>query len=166
MKIFINEDFDRRDFLAWKRKNVTLRGIKEYGEHNNAGASFGEGLYTAYLSNKQLAKKYGDLYFVINGRPKKPKKVRSWNEAEIFLQDLVKKFCKDNNKEYFTDCTRRDFDQQTTIEAEMLKLGYDGLDIVGREVVNYTPDDSEIRYIPFNEPWRLEDYYKYLISKD
>jgi hypothetical protein len=29
----------------------------------------------------------------------------------------------------------------TTIKDEMLKLGYDGIEIKGREMVNYTPED-------------------------
>lgn len=162
MKIYIQEDWNRRDFLSWKRKNVTLRGISNYGEHNNAGASFGQGLYMAYLSNVKLARQYGDLYFVINGRPKNPKKVRSWNEAEIFVQKLAIEFCEEHGKKYLEDCDNRFFNKHTSIEAEMLKRGYDGLDIVGREVVNYKPNEDEIRYIPYNEPWRLENYYDYL----
>ena len=60
-------------YLSWKRKNVTIRGVKEVGEENNAGAMLGRGLYTAFLSNKGLAKEYGTVYFVLNAIPKNPK---------------------------------------------------------------------------------------------
>jgi hypothetical protein len=56
---------NQKDFLAWKRKNVTLRGVKTLGKDNNVYSSFGKGLYTAALSNKSMAKQYGDVYFVL-----------------------------------------------------------------------------------------------------
>lgn len=141
------------DFLKWKRKNVTLRGIQDTsmdGE-NNGMAKYGQGLYTAFLSNKSLAKQYGDVHYVVNAIPKNPKIVYSTNEAEIFLQELVTKYCKANN-------VPRDnwyFSEHTTIADEMLKLGYDGLVIKGREMVNYKPEN--IRY--FRTEAELENYY-------
>lgn len=55
----INES--RSEYLSWKRKNVSLRGISEdaVDGENNGGARFGSGLYTAALSNKAMAKAYG-----------------------------------------------------------------------------------------------------------
>ena len=62
IKNLLNEEFisevnsKPKDYLNWKRKNVTIRGVKQIGEENNAGAMLGRGLYTAFLSNKSLAK--------------------------------------------------------------------------------------------------------------
>lgn len=149
----LKESVNRRDYLAWKRKNVTLRGISEYGEENNAGATFGRGLYTAFLSNKSLARKYGKVYFVLNAIPKKPKVVDNWNEAEIFIQKITKEFCDEHGVEYDS----RYFAEHTTIEEQMLKRGFDGLVIKGREIVNYKPDEDAIRY--FKNEKQLEQYY-------
>lgn len=128
---------DRKEYLSWKRKNVTLRGISNAGNENNAGAAFGEGLYTAFLGNKEMAKKYGQVYFVVNAIPKKPKIVSSVNEAEIFLQTLVTIFCKEHGvprSNYF-------FSEKTSVAQEIIKMGYDGFVIKGREMVNYKPKD-------------------------
>ena len=64
------EDYNHADYLRWKRQNVTIRGIQELGKENNGMASFGQGLYTAALSNKELARKYGKVYFVVGAIPK------------------------------------------------------------------------------------------------
>ena len=81
-KIFeeITNDFNRSDYIKWKKKNVSLRGIKNSGEENNGGATLGKGLYTAALSNKSLSKQYGTVYFVINGIPKNPKVFNDLNQ--------------------------------------------------------------------------------------
>lgn len=94
---FIQEEFDnfnRREYLSWKRKNVTLRGIKKLGNDNEVFGSFGKGLYTTPLSNRSMAKSYGKVYFVVNGKPIKPKVVNSLNEAEIWRYNLINNFCK------------------------------------------------------------------------
>lgn len=128
-------------FKTWKLKNVTLRGIKSAGgERNHSYGSFGKGLYTVPLSNISMAKQYGDIYFVVNARPKKPKIANTLNDAELVRQGLIDTFCKNNNVEY----SRTYFETNTTMESEMLKLGYDGLIIKGREMVNYTPTDVKI----------------------
>lgn len=132
---------NQKDFLAWKRKNVTLRGVKTLGKDNNVYASFGKGLYTAALSNKAMAKQYGEVYFVVNAIPKNPKVVRSTNEAEILMQGIVLNFCKKHGKDYSLSF----FDSMTSLEAEMMKMGYDGLIIKGREIVHYKP--TNIIYI-------------------
>jgi hypothetical protein len=79
------------DFKKWKRNNVTYRGMKEIGQENNAGAMLGDGLYTAPLSNKSLAKQYGSVRYVVNGRPKNPIVFKSLNLWEIWLQNLMYK---------------------------------------------------------------------------
>ncbi|MFW6243375.1 MAG: hypothetical protein ACOC2W_04380, partial [bacterium] len=61
-----DNDYSRSDYLRWKRKNVTLRGIKEMGSDNEVYGSFGKGLYTVPLSNRSMARQYGDVYFVLN----------------------------------------------------------------------------------------------------
>ena len=135
----INESIEK-DYSKWKRKNVTYRGIKSgnnLDEHNNVYGSFGRGLYTVPLSNKAMAKGYGDVFFVINAIPKNPKIVDSLNNAELWRQKLINDFCKRHGEQY----SSRYFEANTTIEKEMLGLGYDGLIIKGREVVNYTPDN-------------------------
>lgn len=153
-KGFLNENID--GYRKWKRKNITLRGMKQVGIDNGMVTSFGRGLYTVPLSNKKMAKEYGDVFFVLNAIPKNPKVVDSLNAAEIFRQGLVNRFCKKHDKGYDV----RFFNANTTIEDEMKELGYDGLIIKGREMVNYTPDD--IKY--FRTERELQDYYEYLIG--
>lgn len=75
-----------RDYLTWKKKNVTIRGMKEQGVDNGVYASFGVGLYSVPLSNKSMAKQYGKPYFVYNAIPKKPKIVATLNTAELWRQ--------------------------------------------------------------------------------
>lgn len=149
---YLNENVE--NYSKWKRKNVTLRGIKEMGKPNEMYGSFGNGLYTVPLSNKAMAKQYGDVYFVVNAIPKNPKIVDSLNNAEILRQELVNDYCKKHNKNYDI----RFFEANTTMEDEMLNLGYDGLIIKGREMVNYSP--SDIKY--FKTENELQRYYEAL----
>jgi hypothetical protein len=125
MKIFllIKEEADKewREFLMWKRKNVTIRGINEPGKENNGGAILGDGLYTAFLSNKELAKKYGTVYFVVNAIPKKPKVFNTLNDWEIwFYNHLVRTFVKPKDGSL---PDMREFFKTTSIRDAMLKLG-------------------------------------------
>ena len=136
------------DYSKWKRKNVTLRGMKSIGVDNGVWGSFGRGLYTVPLGNKSMAKEYGDVYFVVNAIPKNPKVVNGMNNAELWRQDLVEKFCKAHGVDYSVGF----FEKHTSIEKEMLKLRYDGFVIKGREMVNYAPEN--IKY------FRTEDDLK------
>ena len=148
------------DYLAWKRKNVTIRGVKEAGEENNAGAMLGRGLYTAFLSNKELARQYGKVYFVLGAMPKNPKVFNTLNEWEIwFYNTLVYKYSKEKGSKY---PDKRDFTANTTIEDEMQKLGYDGIVIKGREMVNFKPEDN-IKY--FSTEDQLENYYETVVRE-
>ena len=149
---YLNENVE--EYSKWKRKNVTLRGIKDFGKSNEVYPSFGAGLYTVPLSNKTMAKQYGEVYFVVNAIPKNPKIVYSLNDAEILKQNLVNNYCKKHNKEYSIQY----FDQNTTMEKEMLNIGYDGLIIKSREIVNYLPKD--IKY--FKTENELQRYYETL----
>lgn len=133
----LSENFMREandDYKKWKRKNVALRGIANNpGEYNGVGSiSLGDGLYTAHLGNKEMARKYGKVYFVVNGRPKHPIVFDSVNRAEIWLQQNL----------YFKNYKNmRDFDAHTSVKDEILKLGYDGIEIKGREMVNFKPEN-------------------------
>jgi hypothetical protein len=148
---FLNES-EHKDYLSWKRKNVTLRGLKDFYGENNGMAKYGSGLYTAALGNREMAREYGKVYFVVNAIPKKPKILFSTNEAEMFLQDLVTKYCKEHN-------VNRDnsfFSKNTTIAEEMKKNGYDGLIIRRREMVNYFPPENILYFENENQ---LYQYY-------
>lgn len=146
------------DYKTWKRKNVTLRGMKEVGEENDAGAMLGRGLYTAFLSNKSIAKEYGKVNFVVNGIPKNPKIFNGLNDWEIwFYNTLVYKFSKEKGKEH---PDLRDFNTSTTIEDELQKMGYDGIVIKGREMVNFKP--KNVLY--FGNENDLFNYYEFNVK--
>ncbi len=160
IKLYENfSSFDKKEYLKWKRKNVTIRGIKEAGEENGAGAMLGKGLYSASLSNKDLAKQYGKVYFVVGAKPKNPKIFNSLNEWEIwFYNTLVYQYSKKKGND-FPD--KRDFDAETTIEKELQKMGYDGIEIKGREMVNFSPSE-DVKY--FQNEYQLENYYSICIK--
>ncbi len=103
-----------------------------------------------------MARQYGDVYFLVNAIPKKPKVVSSLNIAEIFLYEVKKNFCEEHNQEYSTSF----FNQHTDIRTEMLKLGYDGLIVKGREMVNYAPKDV----IYFQTEKQLIEYYESFVE--
>lgn len=147
------ENVNNTDYLKWKRNNVTLRGMKSKGESNQVYASFGNGLYTVPLSNKKMAKEYGDVYFVVNAIPKKPKVVSGINDAELVRQGLINDFCKKHGESYSPSF----FNSKTTMEDEMIKRGFDGLIIKGREMVNYSPPDNVLYFQSEDE---LKDYYE------
>jgi len=147
------------NYLKWKRKNVTIRGIKNIGNENEGSAMLGRGLYTAFLSNKDLAKQYGKIYFVVNAMPKNPKVFDTLNRWEIwFYSTLVFNYSKAKGKDY---PDRRDFSENTTIEDELQKLGYDGIIIKGREMVNFKPEN--VMY--FETEAQLQNYYYHMIEK-
>lgn len=150
------------DYLKWKKKNVTLRGIRnpDSNEENGVSGSLGRGLYTAFLSNKSMAKEYGTVKFVVNAIPKNPKVFNNLNEWEIwFYNTLVFKFSKENGNE-FPDM--RDFNRKTTIEDELQKMGYDGIIIKGREMVNFKP--SNVKY--FKDEEQLKMYYDFFKTNE
>ena len=151
------ENENRQDYLKWKRKNVTLRGIGgELGEENKGMANYGSGLYTAFLGNKEMAREYGKVYFVLNAIPKNPKIVYSVNGAEMFIQDTINNWCKKRGMSYNSN----KFYDETNIKDEMLSLGYDGLVIKGREMVNYTPPEN-VMYFENEEQLEMYYYNKY-----
>lgn len=145
-------EFDEIGYKNWKRKNVTLRGMKSVGNDNGVYGSLGNGLYTVPLSNKSMAKQYGTVYFVVNAIPSKPKIFDGLNSWEIFRHKLKQDALGMDSSEMDV----RDFETKGfTIEEEMMKLGYDGAIIKGREMVNYKPKD--ILY--FKTENELRSYY-------
>lgn len=162
IEIVEEEVHNHREYLKWKRNNVTLRGVKELGKENNVYGSLGKGLYTAFLSNKQMAKEYGNVYFVVGAKPNKPKIFNTLNEWEIWFQNnLVFKYSKEKGKNY-PDI--RDFTEKTTIEKELLSMGYDGIIIKGREIVNFKPNVGNIKYFKTEE--ELINYYQNNVSNE
>jgi hypothetical protein len=151
-------DASRKDYLSWKRKNVTLRGISNVGGDNGGFASYGQGLYSAFLGNREMAKQYGNVYFLVNAIPKHPKILNSVNDAEIFLQQVVTNYC----KEHGVPRSNQFFSNETTVADEMQRLGYDGLVIRGREMVNYAPPKNVVYFKTEDE---LERYYDVVINK-
>lgn len=154
----MNESAGRKEYLKWKRNNVSYRGMRDRYEEGNGGmAILGQGLYTAALSNKEMAKKYGTVYYVVNGRPKNPKVFNTLTDWETwFGNTLVWDFCKSNG---IQQLDKRYFYANTSIVAEMEKRGYDGVEIRGREYVNYSPENV----LYFQNDHQLEDYYNRVI---
>ena len=63
-------------------------------------------------------------------------------------------FSKKEGKDY---PDKRDFNKYTTIEKEMMNLGYDGIIIKGREYVNFSPPEN-VNYFKTEE--ELINYYE------
>jgi len=156
IKKFILERTLPADYKAWKRKNVTIRGVQEIGQENGGGAMLGKGLYTAFLGNKELAKQYGSVNYVLNAIPKKPLVFNTLNDWEIWIQRNL--YPKDKGYPSLRDF----FAQGKTYEGEIQKLGYDGVVIKGREMVNYNPPD-DIMY--FQNDDQLLNYYYDSVKK-
>jgi hypothetical protein len=87
-----------------------------------------------------MAKSYGKVYFVLNARPLNPKKFQTTNTLEIFRQDFP------------------DVDQ---MQQAVLACGFDGIEIPGREMVNYTPS-NDIKY--FDSLADLRSYFDSFVS--
>jgi hypothetical protein len=138
--LLLFEDFTK-NYAKWKKDNVTLRGIKTLGKDNNVNGLWGRGLYTVPLSNKSMAKQYGDLYFVVNARPKNVKIVSDISRAEEFMYSLYLEYCRKHNYlETDYDDVKKYFTQNTDIATEMIENGFDGFEIKGREIVHYKPE--------------------------
>jgi hypothetical protein len=137
-KTLIRENWDHKGYLLWKRRNVTIRGIKELGKENGGMGMLGSGLYTAALGNKTLARQYGKVYFVVGAIPKNPKVFNTLNDWQTWEYNvLIKETCKRHGIE---NGRVGDFNEITSISEAMLEMGYDGVIIKGREMVYYTPD--------------------------
>jgi GNAT superfamily N-acetyltransferase len=148
----LSESFNENWKVAynkWKRENVTLRGMKQVGQENGSGAMLGSGLYMAPLSNKALAKQYGDVHYVLNGKPKNPLVFKDLNLWEMWEQNFIYKTLGFKN--------RTEFNSKTDIATEIQKLGHDGVVIKGREMVNYAPPDNLMYFQNDNQ---LIDYYE------
>ncbi len=146
------------DFKKWKKDNVTVRGINKSAEGSRSSI-LGKGLYTAPLANKAMAKQYGELHYVVNAIPKKPKIFNDLNSWEIFVYKLKSEALGLDQNE-MNDL--RDFERNGhTVEDEMKKLGYDGVIIKGREMVNYDPEDIKM----FKTEHELERYFDSVINR-
>jgi len=73
------------------------------------------------------------------------------------MQTLVSNYCEKHGVERSINF----FEENTTIEDEMQKLGYDGLVIKGREMVNYNPPD-DVKY--FETERQLMMYYEDFVN--
>ncbi len=124
-------------FKQWQKEHLVYRGADEVldGE-GDGGGMLGRGLYTVPPSNKAAAKQYGQVRLVVNARPKNPKVFRDLNEWQIWAQNnLYPKDAKGRPD-------KREFNRTSTIEAAMQKLGFDGIEIKGREIVNFAPGNE------------------------
>ena len=146
---------DRTKYLKWKRKNVTLRGMRELGVENGGSASLGRGLYTACLSNRAMARQYGKVYFIVGGIPQKPKVFCTLLDAENWIYKVVKGYCEQQGQAYSINY----FYEHTSLEKEIMALGYDGIIIKGREMVHYNPEN--IQY--YENERTLYQYYEYCV---
>lgn len=125
--------------------------MKDIGKENGAGAMMGDGLYSASLSNKSMARQYGKVSLAVGAVPKNPKVVDSLNAFEIFQQRVIAKWCEENGIEY----SARKFREVTDLRTQVMRMGYDGIVITGREMVNYTP--GAVRY--FDDDDELEQWW-------
>ena len=138
-------------YKKWKPENVTIRGMQELGQENGVGSiTLGDGLYSAALGNRDMARKYGKVHFAVNAKPKHPLVFNSINLWEIWFHNFYRKQLGFKNL--------REFNAVTSIKDEVMKLGHDGILIKGREMVNFTPEN--IMY--FQNEIQLEDYYENL----
>jgi hypothetical protein len=148
----------RPGYLRWRRQNVTYRGIRDSEKSlsddrgNGNLAMLGLGLYTVPASNKSMARGYGDLYFVYGAIPKKPLIVGTLNAWELWSQKHIYNFD-----------TRAFYAAGGQIREKMLELGYDGVIIKGREMVNYTPDPNEVKFFRYEDD--LEEFYFRIINQ-
>jgi len=146
------------NFKKWRKANVTYRGTREDNPWPLDGideyeGKFGKGLYTTPLSNKTMTKDYGKTWLIVGAIPQNPKKFRSINDAEIWLQQYAIK-----NGEGNDDLDKlRDFWKKHTIADEMVKSGYDGIEISGREMVLFNPVKDKLR--AFETERQLEMWY-------
>lgn len=150
-EIILKEVLDSA-YKKWKRENVTLRGMSNIGEYNDSGAMLGDGLYSASLSNKALAKEYGKVYYAVGAIPKNPLMFNDLNQWQIWRHNLIFKTLGFKRVD--------EFNKISDITTEIKKLGYDGVVIKGRELVNYNPGDV----LYFENESQLIDYYDYNIK--
>jgi len=87
-----------------------------------------------------MAKQYGTVRFVVNGRPKNPIRFTNMHHALLFIQDeLHTKYTDDG-----ISSPRNFHEKGKTIKGELMDMGYDGLEIKGKEYVNYNPNEKDL----------------------
>ena len=74
-----------------------------------------------------------------------------------FYNVLVTNYC----KEHGIKNSKTTFNDNTTIEDAVQELGYDGICIKGREMVNFKPKD--VKYFETEE--ELKDYFRFTVRK-
>lgn len=152
------EDFNKNAYSTWKRRNITYRGmINEPYENpeNGGGAMLGRGLYTT--KDKSMARKYGTLWYVLGGIPSKPLKVDTLNAWEVWTyRNLYEPVADENDQVGIKNFNKLGL----TFEGEIMKLGYDGIIIKGREMVHFNP--SDVRY--FRNERDAQEYFYYNVG--
>ena len=156
MLTFIEFITEQESFKSWFRKNASYRGLKN-DDTGGGGAMLGRGLYTAALSNKSLAKEYGEVKILIGARPKNPLRFKDLNQFEIWCQKNLYMLYPEGEFP-----SKRNFFKNDTIEDAVQKMGYDGIEIIGREYVNFKPDKDSIRY--FSNRLQAELYFNDFIK--
>lgn len=146
------------NYKKWRKANVTYRGTREDNPWpldgiNEYEGKFGYGLYTTPLSNKKMTKEYGKTWLIVGAIPDNPMKFNSINAAEIFFQGYAIK----NGKGKDDIDKLRNFWKNTSIDKELTKLGYDGVEIKGREMVLFNPDKNKLK--AFETERQLEKWY-------
>lgn len=142
------------DFKRWKKDNIVYRGADEVlGDEGDGGGMLGRGLYTTPSSNKQMSKQYGQVRLVADARPKNPKVFRDLNEWQIWAQNNL------YPKDHKGRPDKREFNRTSTIEQAMLDLGYDGIEIKGREIVNFKPENE----MYFENEAQARQYYESVV---
>lgn len=145
LKALLQEESDP-SFKTWMKNNVSVRGMNGFGKDDGSGmAVLGRGLYTAPLTNKSMARVYGNLHYVVGAVPKKPMTFRNMNDWEVWL----------GNKLIPRTMRKSEWFKSNTIEGAIQKLGYDGVVIKGREMVHYNP--KNVMY--FGSTEELERWY-------
>lgn len=142
-----------KDYLRWKKENVSLRGIENFNNRYDTNGNgnigrFGEGLYTAFLSNKKMAKEYGKVYFVVNGKPKKPLKTNNPSSLENYIYEIAR----DQGYKSPIDAYKNGVKGAHDL---LINAGYDGIQITGREYANFTPENV----LYFENERLLENYF-------
>ena len=154
--MILEAEYNHREYLNWKRKHVSFRGMGEVGKENGGSAILGAGLYTAALSNKKMAREYGEVSYVVNAVPKNPIVFNTLNEWEIWTwQKLYSVDGKPDKRAFFAN---------NTIEGAIQKMGYDGVIIKGREMVVFNTENLDIRY--YRDEEQVKNYYEMYVLDD
>jgi len=155
----LNEAMDP-NYRKWRKNNVSYRGSRKDDPLDGIDeydGKFGKGLYSTPSSNKTMTKDYGTRFILVGAVPSNPLKFRNVNEAEIWLQQMMIRVMKERKKGEDDIDSLRNFHKYSSIEKEVTKLGYDGIMIVGREMVLFNPKERDVKV--FKTEKQLEMWY-------